>query len=69
MSVRIHTPASSNMCCYDVMMSDSYGDGWNNASLDHYQDGQLIQTSTLSSGMSGLDMVCLNNGSNYRDDF
>ena len=50
-------------------MSDSYGDGWNGAAMEHYENGSLSQSSTLTSGTSGVENVCLNHGSAYTMSF
>ena len=45
---------------YTLTMNDSYGDGWNGNTFDVYDaSGALVSSSTLSSGSSGTDVLCL----------
>ena len=46
-------------CCYDVLMMDSYGDGWNGAELQVFQGFSLVDTLTLSDGSSGWGSFCV----------
>ena len=43
---------NAEMCAITVYMMDSYGDGWNNNSLEIYQGSTLRGTVTLASGNS-----------------
>ena len=53
---------SSTDCCYIFDLEDSYGDGWNNASIEVSVNGSLVSSITLASGSSGTDSVCVSNG-------
>ena len=44
-SISFMTPCI-NSCNLVFTLTDSYGDGWNNASIDVYQDGSLLATVT-----------------------
>ncbi len=44
--------ASSDQCTYTFNLSDSYGDGWNNATLEVLQNGIHVTTMGMSSGNS-----------------
>jgi hypothetical protein len=49
-------------CCYDILMMDSFGDGWNGAELNIFQGLTLIDTVTLDDGASGWDTFCVDSG-------
>ncbi len=49
----------TDQCAYTFNLSDSYGDGWNGASLDVQQNGVLIASLTISSGSSATETVML----------
>ena len=60
-------------CCYDIEMTDSYGDGWNGASVDLYVDGVLTE-SFLNENLDGVssntpetqtDGFCIPGGSSF----
>ena len=44
--------------CYTVDMNDDYGDGWNGGAIEVYEDGVLMDTLTLLTGLSGSDEYC-----------
>ena len=45
---------------YTLTMIDSWGDGWNGNTFDVYDaSGVLVSSSTLSTGSSGTDVLCL----------
>ena len=44
--------APSDQCTYTFNLSDSYGDGWNNATLEVLQNGIHVTTMGMSSGNS-----------------
>ncbi len=51
------TDCSSGSCDITVDMADSFGDGWNGASINFYQNGTLVGSANLSSGNSGIATV------------
>ena len=54
MTVLVHIAATH------FTMYDSYGDGWNGNTFDVYDaSGTLVSSSTLSTGSSGTDVLCL----------
>ena len=63
----IATPVSFNtagcditeQCQYVIDCDDSYGDGWNGASVTVQQNGVTIATVTISSGSSGSETIML----------
>ncbi len=46
-------------CCYSIDMQDSYGDGWNGASLTAYINGSVDSTHTIQYGTTGTGTVCV----------
>ena len=52
------TPCS--FCSFDLLMADSYGDGWNGASIAVYQADELIGTYTLSGSYDELNIPICN---------
>ena len=44
--------------CYTLNMTDSYGDGWNNASLDITQDGVTTSYASTDDGDGGCGSGC-----------
>ena len=42
----------SDQCPYEFVLTDSYGDGWNDAALNVQQNGVTIATMTIPSGQS-----------------
>ena len=53
------TPPS---CYYTIQMQDSYGDGWNGASIDVSANGSIIANWGFSNGIVALDSVETFNG-------
>ena len=54
---------SQNCSPYTINMYDSFGDGWNGNDLTFTDStGNVFFSTTLSSGSSGTDSVCLPNG-------
>lgn len=51
------SPALSAQCNLTVSMQDSYGDGWNGASIKFYDGTNLLGTATLSNGFSGTATI------------
>jgi hypothetical protein len=49
----------ADQCTYTFNLVDSYGDGWNNGSLDVQQNGVTIANLTLTSGSAGTETVML----------
>ena len=52
-------------CCYDVLMYDSYGDGWNGAAIDIYVNSSYSQSFTVSSGSYDSGLFCMASGQTY----
>jgi len=53
---------AADQCVYTLSMNDSYGDGWNGASLSIQQNGIEVGTYTLTSGEStGTEYISLCN--------
>ena len=52
-------------CTHVIDMADSYGDGWENHTLDLYVNGELQEQITLSSGSSGSHTVYLCPGTSF----
>ena len=44
--------------CFEILLSDSYGDGWNGNALDIFEDGSLIQNVTLVDGFYDTVQYC-----------
>jgi hypothetical protein len=51
--------AVSDQCTYTFNLVDSYGDGWNNGSLDVQQNGVTVANLTMTSGSSATETVTL----------
>ena len=47
------TNTSSAQCNYNVDMQDSFGDGWNGASIDVSVNGSIVTNLTIATGSSG----------------
>ena len=47
----------SAQCDITISMEDSYGDGWNGASVKVYDGGTLLGTATIPSGSSGTATI------------
>ncbi|PIY03027.1 MAG: hypothetical protein COZ21_11115, partial [Bacteroidetes bacterium CG_4_10_14_3_um_filter_31_20] len=52
----------SEMCMHYLSGTDSYGDGWNNASVTIQQAGVTVKVFTLTGGSAYSDSVSLCNG-------
>ena len=52
-------PYNQNLClptgCYDFVMNDSYGDGWNGAAYTVTYNGSTVGSGTLTGGTTGTD--------------
>ena len=55
--------SNGNTCCYDIAMTDSWGDGWNGASLDLSVNGSFFESYSFSSGSVGSGQACVTDGS------
>ena len=53
---------SFSQCHYVIDMQDSYGDGWNGASITVSVNGSAVATWGLSSGSAGTDSLETLNG-------
>ena len=42
-----------SQCSYNIDMQDSFGDGWNGASIDVFINGSLTTNLTIATGSSG----------------
>ena len=62
--VNFSTPCPVS-CQLTFEMEDSYGDGWNGATISLYQNGVLYDEYTLSSGSTGSYNVTLCGGAHY----
>lgn len=51
--------------CYEFIMYDSYGDGWNNASVTISTADQVIVSGTLDSGSQGVLLFSYNSDCGY----
>lgn len=49
----------ANQCTYSYTMSDSWGDGWNGASITVAENGHNIKVITLASGSAGNGTIAL----------
>ena len=56
------TPPPPPDCIFTLNMFDSYGDGWNGASIDVLQDGTNIGNLTFTSGSSGTGTFSATHG-------
>lgn len=56
-------PFTQSVClpndCYTLIMSDSFGDGWNGGQFSISYQGAVISTATLPSGSSGSASFCV----------
>jgi hypothetical protein len=52
----------SDACEYSMVLTDSFGDGWNGAAVTFIQDGSELGTFTLTDGGSGTASVALCDG-------
>ena len=51
--------SQTSTCDYTFDMTDSFGDGWNGATVDFVQNGLIVASQTLASGSSGTATVAL----------
>jgi hypothetical protein len=51
-----------NGCNFNLLMTDTWGDGWGDNYLEVYQDGELTSVHTLISGASGNDDIYICEG-------
>ena len=54
--------------CYTFDLVDTYGDGWNNTSIEVYADGALVDSAfvdpnSADSGFTDINVICAPNGS------
>ena len=49
----------ADQCTFNISMNDSYGDGWNTATLTVMQDGLAVANITLDDGYSGTASLAL----------
>ena len=61
-SVTFTTDCAGGSCDITVDMTDSYGDGWNGASISFSQNGTVVGTASLSGGNSGTATVSVCSG-------
>ena len=52
-------------CCYDIVLLDEGGDGWNGGVLNVYQDLNMVETLTFDSGDSDIQTFCVDNGEDF----
>ena len=59
--------STSAETCFDFVMEDSYGDGWNGAvyTLHDTTTAETVASGTLSSGSLGTDVVCFSRSGCY----
>jgi hypothetical protein len=60
---------AKSQCYYVVDMQDSYGDGWNGASITVSINGAAIGNFTVASGNAAIDSVSTYTGDNVSFDF
>ncbi len=56
--------AQCQVCDYTLQMHDSFGDGWNGATVKVMLDGVLAQTITLTNGFDGSQVFQVTSGQN-----
>lgn len=56
-SVNFATACDDATCSFVVDATDSYGDGWNGNSIDFYQAGIMVGSTTIASGSSAIETV------------
>ncbi len=56
-SIAFTTDCATGSCNITVDMVDSWGDGWNGAGINFYQNGALAGTATLTSSSTGTALV------------
>ena len=58
-SFKTHICEASERCPYTLYLTDSYGDGWNGASLNVLQEGVLLGTFTVATGYNTQATISL----------
>ena len=56
LALPVRTMAQATSCPITIVGNDSYGDGWNGASISIYQGSTLVGTFTLSSGLTNTEL-------------
>ena len=59
LSFKTHICEASEQCNYTVYMTDSYGDGWNGASLNILQNNTVLGTFTVNTGTNSQATIAL----------
>lgn len=63
---------SANPClpngCYTLIMSDSFGDGWNGSQFTISSGGSVLATATIQNGFSATAEICLDEFEEEPDD-
>ena len=52
-------------CCYVLYMQDSWGDGWNGASVEVSINGAQTESFSISNGSSTMEGFCLESGESF----
>ena len=64
--VTFRTASSANALMINYSLADSYGDGWNGNAINVLdEDGNVVQSLTISSGNSNSGTLDLENGAHY----
>lgn len=58
-TIQARTDCSEGSCSLQIVMHDSYGDGWNGDAITGYLNGSENFTATLSSGSYGTYEACM----------
>jgi hypothetical protein len=66
---QFNTICTGNSCGVTFNLYDSYGDGWNGAKINIYQNDIFYKSMTISSGSSYLETLELCNGSQIEVEF
>ena len=61
-SIPIEATASAASLTYTLVMNDSWGDGWNGASIDVSVNGSVVANATIGTGSSGVATISTMNG-------
>ena len=54
-TTEFRTACEGGNCTFSVVMSDSYGDGWNGNAVDVYSAGSLFASATIADGSSATE--------------
>ncbi|MBR2959155.1 MAG: fibronectin type III domain-containing protein, partial [Bacteroidales bacterium] len=54
-TIEFRTACEGGNCTFSVVMSDSYGDGWNGNAVDVYSAGSLFASATIAAGSSNTE--------------